>query len=134
MRLYLDAAPIVYWVEQVPGLAPAVDLARRRPGIELVSSHLALMECLVRPRRDGNLALEQEFDAFFAQVVGVAAPFTEAVFRAATEIRARHRYRTPDALHLAAALHSRCDTFLTNDAALAGPSIVVEIVSNGAGP
>jgi hypothetical protein len=33
----------------------------------------------------------------------------------ATELRARHGLRVPDALHLACAIVNRCDRFLTND-------------------
>jgi len=37
------------------------------------------------------------------------------VFDLATELRARQGLKTPDALHLAAALHTGCDEFWTND-------------------
>jgi len=33
----------------------------------------------------------------------------------ATELRARHRLRTPDALHLATALSHGCQSLITND-------------------
>jgi predicted nucleic acid-binding protein len=33
----------------------------------------------------------------------------------AAELRGRHHLRTPDALQIAAALHSGCQAFLTND-------------------
>ncbi len=57
-------------------------------------------------------------------------PFTEAVFRQEADIRATYNFRTPDALHLAAALEGRCDLFLTNDASLLGfPNVQVELVS-----
>ena len=45
-------------------------------------------------------------------------PFTPGVFRRAAEIRAQFNFRTPDALHLAAAVEAACDVFLTNDAQL----------------
>jgi predicted nucleic acid-binding protein len=35
--------------------------------------------------------------------------------RAAAQLRALHRIRTPDALQLAAALSARCTAFVTND-------------------
>lgn len=38
-----------------------------------------------------------------------------AVFEKATDLRARLNIRTPDALHLAAAIVGGCDVFLTND-------------------
>jgi len=39
----------------------------------------------------------------------------DEVFRIATELRARHRIKTPDALHLATAMHYGCCEFWTND-------------------
>ncbi len=41
------------------------------------------------------------------------------VFDLATELRAQHGLKTPDALHLAAALRAGCDEFWTNDEHLA---------------
>ena len=41
------------------------------------------------------------------------------VFDLATELRAEHGIKTPDALHLAAAIHGGCDALWTNDKRLA---------------
>ena len=46
-----------------------------------------------------------------AEIVGL----TRAVLDLATEVRARHGFKTPDAIHLSAAVSSGCDVFLTND-------------------
>ena len=60
---------------------------------------------------------------------------TREVIDRATELRARHGVRTPDALHLAAAVASGCDVFLTNDLRLAHvPGIPVEVVAPGPPP
>ncbi len=42
-------------------------------------------------------------------------PLTRDVIDRATEIRAQYNFKTPDSLHLAAAVISNCDVFLTND-------------------
>jgi predicted nucleic acid-binding protein len=39
-------------------------------------------------------------------------------FDLATELRARHGLKVPDALHLAAAIEGGCDEFWTNDTRL----------------
>ena len=41
------------------------------------------------------------------------------VFDKATRLRAAHRLKSPDALHLAAAIESHCTQFWTNDRRLA---------------
>lgn len=130
MRLYLDAAPIIYWVEKVAAYYPQVDARIKQAGVNLISSHLALMECLVLPIRQGQTQLQQDFDQFFATAIAESVSFTEDVFRNAAEIRARHNFRAPDALHLAAAMSASCDLFLTNDARLTSfPDIPIEVVT-----
>jgi predicted nucleic acid-binding protein len=42
-----------------------------------------------------------------------------AVFDLATELRVRYGIKTPDALHLAVALHAACEELWTNDRRLA---------------
>lgn len=129
MRIYLDSSPIIYLVERRMPYAAQVLARISVAGVILVSSDLALMEALVQPLRQQNQLLVQDFNNFFAAQITERVPFTESVFRKAADIRAQHNYRTPDALHLAAALEATCDRFFTNDAALKGfPDITVELV------
>lgn len=118
MRIYLDASPIIYLVEQVTPFMSRVLARLAGPGMILVSSELTRMEALVKPLRNCDAALAQNYDSFFAAQVAELVPFGQAVFRKAADIRAKHNFRTPDALHLAAALAGACDVFLTNDAGL----------------
>ena len=46
-------------------------------------------------------------------------PVSEAVDEEAAQLRARHGFRTPDAILLATATHSGASSFLTNDSRLA---------------
>ena len=80
------------------------------------------------PLREGNLALLEQFDKFFAQPEVVTVQLDARVFNLATELRAQYRLKTPDALHLAAAISSECDEFWSNDdrlAKIAGSQIEV---------
>jgi predicted nucleic acid-binding protein len=130
MRVYLDSSPIIYLVEQMAPFAAKVLTRIGTPGIILASSDLALLEALVKPVRNNDVALVQEFDKFFAVQIVARIPFTESLFRRAADIRARHNFRTPDALHLAAAVEGACDLFLTNDAGLTSfTQVPVEIVA-----
>jgi uncharacterized protein len=134
VRVYLDASPVIYAVEQVLGYGAAVDARLAAPGVVPVTSELTRLECRVKPLREGDAALLADFDSFFAEAVTVVA-LTRAVIDRATELRARHGVRTPDALHLAAAAASGCDVFLTNDLRLAHvPGIPVEVVTPGPPP
>src|SRR5207237_8223238 len=85
MRIYLDAAPTIYWIEKVAAYYPQVDGRIKQTGVALVSSHLALLECLILPLRSAQPGLKQDYDAFFATQVTLV-PITEAVFRKAADI------------------------------------------------
>ena len=61
------------------------------------------------------MALLQDFDDYFANTIVEMIPLTRDVVDHATEIRAQYNFKTPDSLHLAAAIISNCDVFLTND-------------------
>jgi predicted nucleic acid-binding protein len=131
MRVYPDTAVIVYLVEFPPGFGPAAEAKLLSLGaVSLVSTELARMESLVVPVRTGDTTLVQEFEDFFARHISQWVPLDRTVFDRAVAVRAAYRtIKTPDAIHLAAAIVSGCDVFLTNDHALAAfPDIRVEVI------
>jgi predicted nucleic acid-binding protein len=129
-RIYLDTSPIIYAVERVPLYSAAVDARLSVPGIVLITSDLTRLECRIKPLRDGDAELLADFDAFFANTIAVMVALTPEVVDRATELRALHNLRTPDALHLAAAIGAGCDVFLTNDHRLGHvPGIKIEVVT-----
>jgi predicted nucleic acid-binding protein len=115
MRLYLDTAPVIYTVENVPIYAKAVDNRLSDPEIERVVSDLTRMECRIRPLRDGNMDLLKDFDDFFNEIVSEIISLSREVIDYATEIRAHYEFKTPDSIHLAAACVAKCNIFFTND-------------------
>lgn len=115
MRYYLDTAPIIYWVERTEGWFEMVQTVLNRSECSWVSSDLARMECLVKPLRLGIAGLANDYHQFFNESIEEVVTLSTEVMTAAAMVRARHGCATPDAIHLAAALASRCDVFLTND-------------------
>lgn len=114
-KRYLDSCIVIYYVEQHPDYFAIVD-ARIDAGDSLMTvSDLCRLECLVHPMRAGDTARLTAFNRFFAASDLRIAPCSTAVFDLATELRARHRLKTPDALHLAAAIAAGCEEFWTND-------------------
>jgi predicted nucleic acid-binding protein len=129
VRLYLDTAPVIYTIERVPLYAAVVDARLSAPGIVRVASDLTRMECRVKPLRDSNADLLKDYDDYFEEAVAEIVVLSREVIDCATDIRARYGFKTPDAIHLAAAIVSGCDMFLTNDYRLDGFSdIAIEIV------
>ncbi len=55
------------------------------------------------------------YDDYFDKAVTEIVVLSREVIDRATEIRAQYGFKTPDAIHLAAAVTSGCDVFLTND-------------------
>lgn len=115
MRLYLDTAPVIYAVEQVPVFYELVDARLSVPNLVLVASDLTRLECRVKPLSEGDTKLLTEYDAFFGGAVAEITGLSREVIDRATEIRAQYGFRTPDAIHLAAAATANCEAMLTND-------------------
>jgi len=119
LLIYVDTAPLIYLVEHVPQYGDLV--AQRLSSTDaLVVSDLSRLECRVKPMRDGNTALLDEFDRFFNESVSEVLALSREVIDRATEIRSLYGFKTPDAIHLAAAILSNCELFLTNDRRLDG--------------
>lgn len=68
------------------------------------------------PIRVGNAPLADRYDAVLTQARGVhLIDITRDQLRAAARLRAATRIKTPDALHLIAAMSAGCRCFVTND-------------------
>lgn len=126
MKLYLDSVVVIYLVEQHSTFGPVATRAVTRLGpTALVGTELTRMECLILPRRRNDQAREADFNRFFAQKYLPFPLIEAAAFHRATDLRAKYpKLKTPDALHLAAAIEAGCDVFVTNDAQL---RVVTEI-------
>lgn len=115
MRIYLDTAPVIYSVEHIAPYHITVDSRLQAAGAQLFASELTRLECRVKPVKDANVELLAEYDAFLREAVDEIVGLSTAVMERATHIRASYGFRTPDSIHLAAALEAACEVFFTND-------------------
>ncbi len=120
--VFLDASAIIYLLEGDRTVQTAVrdTLDTLRPATgetpTLAVSALSRLECRVRPLRDGDEALIDRYDAFFADPGLMVIALDTAVLDCAAELRARHRLRTPDAIQAASLLVADADgAFVTGD-------------------
>lgn len=126
--IYLDSCILIYALEDQTDRGAAVRARLARTSEPIAISPLVMLECLVGPQRNGDLALEDHYTRAFARFellnLGVAE------FLRASQLRARHGLRTPDALHLAAAQLSGCRQLWTNDTRLtsAAPALAADVV------
>ena len=118
MLVYPDGAAAIYLVENVAPWEATVQAFLRKPGAVPQASVLTRIECRMLPLRESHAELLADYDAFFASLDGGLLGLNAAIFEKATDLRARLKLRTPDALHLAAAIVCGCDVFLTNDQTL----------------
>lgn len=130
MLVFVDANILIYHLEvnlNMGASASARLATLHEAGDRVVVSDLVRMECRIGPLRSGDAALLAKYDGFFATPSVRVVGLSPAVCDRAATIRARHGFRTPDALNLAAALESGCGAFLTNDVKLARfPDLEVE--------
>lgn len=118
-RLYIETAPFIYYIEEHPAYITQMDaimeVVESKP-IEVFSSVITLTEVLYQPVKMGNRKLEQEYrDILVNSGSYRLIPVNLQIAESAADLRVRHGLRTPDALHVASAIHARCDAFLTND-------------------
>jgi predicted nucleic acid-binding protein len=121
----LDTAIFIYFIEEHPQFLPLVEpvfAAIDAGSLEGVTSGLTLLETLVAPYRAGNAPLAERYNALLTRSRGIRfVDLHRLLLRAAAQLRATVRVKTPDALQLTAALSANCATYLTNDRDL--PSI-----------
>ena len=112
--IYLDACLLIYAIEEDPVLASQVRSAlKNEPDARFAISPLIKLECLVKPLKTGDIALQRRYEAGLREFVQL--PMTETIFLQAAMLRARFGLKTPDALHLACAQHHGCTELWTND-------------------
>jgi predicted nucleic acid-binding protein len=121
-RLFLDTAPVVYFVERNPAYVTLVDDLSNRIDAGTVSaatSPVTLAECLVVPIRHGQTSVIQDFTNLIVNGRNVSfVPLGDAAARQAADFRGRYNLALTDAFQIAAALAAGCDAFLTNDLGL----------------
>lgn len=120
--VYPDTNVLIYLIENRLGLSAGVR-ARIYPEQGefpvLVFSELSRMECRVQPLRAGNDAVLTAYDKLFGNAAYRTLSLDKQTFELATQLRAQHKLKTPDALHLATAICAGCDEFWTHDNRLA---------------
>ena len=114
-KLYLDSCMIIGLIE---GDTRQQQLLKSRlRSHRIFSSELARLESRILAIRQNNEVYLKRFDLFFEACEMIE--FNQAVFECATALRVEHNLKTPDSLHLAAAIQTSCDEFWTNDQRLA---------------
>lgn len=113
-RVYLDACIVIYLIENsVPYSEKTRQFLARNGDAHLCVSPLVRMEVILKPLRESATALVSDYEDFLAAQHWLT--IDDSIFNRALYLRAHSGLKTPDALHLATALHHGCTEFWTND-------------------
>jgi len=119
-RIFWDTNLFIYLFEGSAVFGGQVASLREkmlRRGDQLVTSTLTLGEVLVKPMKEGDAKLLQEY-ADVLPAVAVLLPFDEKAATVYAQLRGDSGLRAPDAIQLACAASFGVDLFVTNDARL----------------
>lgn len=120
MDVYIDSCVLIYLVEGTQAAKQRISAnLLTDPNLLAVFTELTRLECRVKPISIDSQKLLADYDEFFATPGYRCLDFDQTVFELATTLRALHRLKTPDAMHLAAAITAGCTEFWTNDDRLA---------------
>lgn len=118
-RIYIDTVVMIYAVEQasVYGSLLAHLWAKVQAGnLDVLTSELTLMEVLVIPIRNSDTFLTDAYKRLLRSPQIQLVSINQLILEKAARLRAvTPSLRTPDAIHIATAITSGCNQFLTND-------------------
>lgn len=121
-RLFLDSAPVIYYIEGDQHYLAHVDIifnALDESSISAVTSPITLSESLIIPLRDAQEKIRNAFVELIVNTPNIHFQvIDETIALKAADLRARYNFTLTDALQLATAVITECDVFLTNDSAL----------------
>ncbi|MEN6325892.1 MAG: PIN domain-containing protein [Syntrophomonas sp.] len=119
LRLFVDTAPIIYFIEEHPIYSHEVsDIFNRTAtgNIQVLTSVITLIEVLTKPYKLGHMDIVSIYKDFFYNSKGFSViDINTDIAELTARIRAEFGFKLPDAVQLAIFEHSGCDYFVTND-------------------
>ncbi|NET91135.1 MAG: PIN domain-containing protein [Kamptonema sp. SIO1D9] len=117
--IFLDTAPVVYYVENHPRFADGVEgVIKKLDSKELqgIISPVTLAECLVYPLKSQDEKIQQEFVDFLLRHQSIKMiEIDTGISLSSARLRAKYNLKLLDALQVATAIRSGCEALLTND-------------------
>jgi predicted nucleic acid-binding protein len=113
-RVYLDSCMVIYLIENAGSFSEkTIQFLAKNADAILYVSPLVRLEVLVKPGRDGAKSLMADYEDFIAAQNWLS--MNDSIVDKALQLRVQYGLKTPDALHLATAMHHGCTEFWTND-------------------
>ena len=130
-RVYFDVNPIIYFIEQNTQFSEAVTPLFEMIGdgsIIAFTSELSLTEILIKPIRNNfNQIIQAHKELLLDPELFTLISPIQDTFLLAAELGGKLSMRTPDAIHMACAIESKCKYFITNDKGIRSTSDVTVV-------
>ena len=131
-RVYFDTNIIIYLIEGLPEYEHQlgeIGFLLERDKLQSFTSELSLCECLVKPFKSNATKAIDLFRSFLedSDCFELLAIDKNILIQSAY-ISAKTGMKTPDAIHVATAIASHCDTFLTNDKSIRTPKKIEKVL------
>ncbi len=134
-NVYLDTNILIYLMEgyethwqNLKTLGESIQTGEAK----IVTSEMTLCEILVKPFKDGNLKAVQTYRDFLEDDSFIELkPTSREIYLKASLYRAEFGLKMPDAIHVATAVHTDCEVFITNDHRIRGPRSLAVVNLDG---
>lgn len=118
-RVFVDTAPIIYYLENNSLYRDVIKKFFTKcveENIQIVTSTITIEEYLVFPYSSGKMDFADNFKKFIDYMNIEVVDIDSKIAEQGAEIRGQYKnFKAMDALQIAAAIVSGCDTFFTND-------------------
>ena len=117
-NVYIDTPILIYTLENHPDFYPLLQPLWAKFGnseVSISTSELIITEALVSPLRSGDVRSIANYEQLIFHAGINLVQIDQNILLAATNLRAKYRIKTPDAIHAATALSLGCNRFITND-------------------
>ena len=119
LKLFVDTAPIIYYIEEHPLYSNEVsDIFNRTADgtVQVITSVITLIEVLTKPYKLGQTDIVSIYrDFFYNSKDFYVMDINPDIAELTAKIRAEFGFKLPDAVQLAIFEYSGCDYFITND-------------------
>jgi len=108
----------IYHLEGHPAYSPITQVALKNwliNNTSVIISPLTLTECLVLPLKKNSPSVVHAYHQLFNLPIVKIKDFTAQIATIAAQVRAKYDINTPDAIHLATAIHHQASFFISND-------------------
>ena len=130
-RVYFDTNIIIYLIEGFPEYQKSVDEIQEvleTSQCVAITSDITICESLIKPFKDNYLEGVKIFQSFLEESgIFELIPTARSTYIKASLVSATQSLKLPDAIHVATAIQSRCDIFLTNDKSIKTPNSITKL-------